>query len=100
MRPAIGESLLCEVVDDRFGWFDEGIVYDDAGLVVDDTNPSEFFSVFCQALHWVKYGWIEARRERTISQSIAYTRERCLSSGRTKVESETGWGVSAQPSDF
>ena len=26
MRPTIGESLLCEVVDDRFGWFDEGIV--------------------------------------------------------------------------
>ena len=100
MRPATRESLLCEVVNDRFGWFDKGVVYDNARLVVDDTNPSEFFSIFCQALNWVEYGWVEARRECTISQSIAYTRERCLSSGRTKIESETGWGVSTQPSGF
>ena len=31
-----GKNLPCEVVDYRFGWFDELVAHDDAGLVIDD----------------------------------------------------------------
>lgn len=44
------KTLLCEVVNDGLGWFDEFVVYDDARLVVDHANPGQFLSIFCQAL--------------------------------------------------
>ena len=45
-----GEALLCKVVDDGFGWFEEVDIYDDAGLVVDDADLGWFLAVFGQTL--------------------------------------------------
>ena len=32
------------------GWFEEVVIYDDAGLVVDDADPGWFLAVFGQTL--------------------------------------------------
>ena len=45
-----GKLLLCEVADDGFGWLDKPVVYDDAGLVIDDAGLGQFLAVFCQTL--------------------------------------------------
>ena len=85
------ETLLCEVVDDGFGWFDELVVYNDARLVVDHADPGQFLAVFCQALPRAELEWAKKKRQRrTISQSMAYTLERCFSCGRSKIDSVDG----------
>ena len=45
-RARRGGKILCKVVDDGFRWFDEGVVYHDAGFVrVDDAPFSQFLAV-------------------------------------------------------
>ena len=43
-----GKIVPCEVVDDGFGWLAGPVVYDDAGLALDDADAGWFFAVLCQ----------------------------------------------------
>ena len=63
------ETLLCEVVDDGFGWFDELVVYNDARLVVDHADPGQFLAVFCQALPRAELEWPKKRDDGAPSRS-------------------------------
>lgn len=52
VRASRGERNLssCEVVDDRFGWLDKPVIYDDARLALHEADMGQFLAIFCQRL--------------------------------------------------
>lgn len=49
-RGGIGLDVPCEIVGDRFCGFDQLVVYDETGVIVDDADTCELFAVFSQTL--------------------------------------------------